>query len=428
MTTIPTPWGDAGNLGERALNPGPGTPREEVQRDRRERLFAAMVANVTERGYDATSVANLTELAHISRTAFYGLFASKQDCFVATIDEIAKISGAAARQAADGEDSWEGKLRAMLETVVGFVAAQPATAALLYKDAYTAGPAAVDSAERSLAVFEELSRQALAESPKHAGLPPEILHAALGGLHLVVETHLRTGRQDELLEQVPVLLRWALSYETPDPPLRRPRLPAGPLGSPRRIEHDPEERIMNAVLDTVAAKGYVATTVADIAGAASMSLTTFYGHFSSKEDVFMAALERGRAQAMAAVLPPFQRAPDWEHSVRAGIKALLTFLAVETSWARVAVQVRSAGSRSTDHGGETIELFGHLLSPGQSASGEMPPVTRAAVGGAIFALLSAEVRAGRVERLPELAPIATFVALAPFVGTAEASRIANITP
>ena len=38
---VATPWGDAQKLGSRRLRPGPGTPREKVDRNQRERLFAA---------------------------------------------------------------------------------------------------------------------------------------------------------------------------------------------------------------------------------------------------------------------------------------------------------------------------------------------------------------------------------------------------
>ena len=66
-----TPWGDAAQLREKKLRPGRGTPREEAERNQRERLFAAMVATVAEKGYEATTVADLVKLSGVSRSAFY---------------------------------------------------------------------------------------------------------------------------------------------------------------------------------------------------------------------------------------------------------------------------------------------------------------------------------------------------------------------
>ena len=53
-----TPWGDATELRARMMRPGRGMPREEAERNHRERLFAAMVACVVEKGYEATRVAS----------------------------------------------------------------------------------------------------------------------------------------------------------------------------------------------------------------------------------------------------------------------------------------------------------------------------------------------------------------------------------
>ena len=81
-----TPWGDSDTLSSRKLPPGTGTPREQVVRSQRERLFGAMVAVSSERGYAATTVADLIALSGVSRSAFYEHFANKDECFVATLE------------------------------------------------------------------------------------------------------------------------------------------------------------------------------------------------------------------------------------------------------------------------------------------------------------------------------------------------------
>src|ERR1044072_9612789 len=54
---------------------------EEVVRDQRERLLAAVPGVVAKRGYEAMSVADLVKAAAGSRNAFYKNFKDKQDCF-----------------------------------------------------------------------------------------------------------------------------------------------------------------------------------------------------------------------------------------------------------------------------------------------------------------------------------------------------------
>ena len=82
---VKTPWGDAGTLRDRKLRPGRRLPAEEVARNQRERLFAAMVAVVAEKGYDGTRVEDLLELSGVSRSAFYEHFSGKEDCLLAAI-------------------------------------------------------------------------------------------------------------------------------------------------------------------------------------------------------------------------------------------------------------------------------------------------------------------------------------------------------
>ena len=67
---------------------GAGTPREEAEKNQRERLFAAMVATVASKGYEATTVADLVNLSGVSRSAFYRHFADKEECFLTAADAL----------------------------------------------------------------------------------------------------------------------------------------------------------------------------------------------------------------------------------------------------------------------------------------------------------------------------------------------------
>ena len=60
---------------------------DDVLRDQRERLLAAVPAVAAERGYEAMSVADIVKAAAVSRNAFYKNFRDKQDC-VATAHEL----------------------------------------------------------------------------------------------------------------------------------------------------------------------------------------------------------------------------------------------------------------------------------------------------------------------------------------------------
>jgi len=123
-TMVRTPWGDAASLRKRKLRPGRGTPRQEAERNQRERLFAAMVATVAEKGYEATTVADLVKLSGVSRSAFYKHFDDKQACFLAAIE--AMVEPTFAKLAGD-ETAPPGmeRMQAAFETLIRAIVEQP---------------------------------------------------------------------------------------------------------------------------------------------------------------------------------------------------------------------------------------------------------------------------------------------------------------
>ena len=63
-----------------------GLTREAVVASQRSRLIDAMAQVVAERGYPATTVADVVERAGVSRRTFYEQFADKEACFLAAYD------------------------------------------------------------------------------------------------------------------------------------------------------------------------------------------------------------------------------------------------------------------------------------------------------------------------------------------------------
>ena len=69
-------------------------------------------------------------------------------------------------------------------------------------------------------------------------------------------------------------------------------------------------RILDAITELVAARGYAGTTVKEIAGAAGVSLSTFYEHFADKEECFLAAYEQVADELFAAIAEETRLARD----------------------------------------------------------------------------------------------------------------------
>src|SRR5690348_8874337 len=71
--------------------------RRAVAQHQRVRIHGAMVQAVAGDGYDALSVRQVIALAGVSRRSFYEQFASKEACFLATFDVVARQQLASAR-------------------------------------------------------------------------------------------------------------------------------------------------------------------------------------------------------------------------------------------------------------------------------------------------------------------------------------------
>jgi AcrR family transcriptional regulator len=122
------------------------------------------------------------------------------------------------------------------------------------------------------------------------------------------------------------------------------RLPRGRHGLPREaVVSAQRERMLRAMAETMAEKGYVATTVADVLRAAGVSRETFYEQFTSKEDCFANAYEAAAAMLLEAATGARGRGEPIEQFSRT-LRVYLDALAAEPEFARLfLVEVYAAG-------------------------------------------------------------------------------------
>jgi len=409
------------------LHPGPGHSPELVARNQRERLLAATVVAIAANGYEKTPVAELLKLSGISRTTFYQHFpGGKEECFLAAVDAAAATADEAVERACAASQRWEDGIADGLGALAQEVIDQPAAARLCLIDVYSAGAEGLAHAEQATAQFGRLLSEALGRSPEHAATPPAIVSGLVAGIRKVLETRVAAGDLDELPGLMPGLADWVVSYRNPPVPVRRPRTRPPVEGATRFVVHDQVERIFGAIADTVVEKGYPAMTLDDIVKGASASLTTFYQHFDGKEEAFLAAYDTATAQATAAAMPPFRWSRSWPLAVRAALEAYLSFLAAEPAWARIAtIDILAAGPAGFEHRDRSLELFDEILEPGLQQAGDAAPLMVEAIGGAVQGLVREQIRRRGAEHLLQILPVATFVALSPFVGPEEAIAVAN---
>jgi AcrR family transcriptional regulator len=425
-----TPWGDADALRERRLPPGRGGDRDAARRDQRERLLAAMVASCARKDYEGTSVEDLLRAAGVSRATFYEQFDDKLDCFRAAENEIVAGGIAAIAEQLGGGREAADRPRAALAAFVRVIVAQPAAARLCLIESYATGEAGMEPLRRAIDWAVLLARDAAEQLPERAGMPRELLRGIVAGIYQVVYARLRDQREGELPELVPEIWDWAMSFPAPPEPLRRPgRLTvARPIaGAPPFASFSPEQRIIRGFAAAVAKKGYPATTIADIAAAASISQTTFYEHFEGKADALAAALDSSGAQLIAAVMPAVRRADDWRTAVRIGFEEICGFFAAEPDFASLRmVDVYGAGPEAIATRDATgREIVSTLLRPPVEGAREPSDLVIEATVGAILGVFFEEIRSGKSADLPRLSPVLTYFSLAPLIGAAAACDVAT---
>jgi AcrR family transcriptional regulator len=422
-----TPWGPADELRSRQLRPGPGKAPGAVERNQRERLYGATVATVAEHGYEHTRVADILAVAGVSRSAFYRHFDNKLECFLATLDALAESAAGpmADFYRADESRTWEERLEAVFEGLVQLVLAQPAAARVWLVEIYVAGPEAVDRMERLADRLEALATHAIGETPDRPGMPPEGVRAVLGGLRQIIHTRIRHNREEELPALVPDLLEWAVGYGAPPFPLRKPRK-APPLSSPSADPDSQRQRILTTVTDLVAEDGYSEMTITEISQRAAVSLTTFYNHFDSKQAAFMAAVDEAERQVVEVTVPVYSRAPDWPHAARDTIHAFFAFNATHPALSRLGgMRLFSGGAQGLDRHEAATQRFSAVLRAGYREQPGTSPIVGEAISGSLAALVYQQIRRRRPERLYEVAALATFLALTPFMGAEAACTLAN---
>jgi AcrR family transcriptional regulator len=94
-------------------------------------------------------------------------------------------------------------------------------------------------------------------------------------------------------------------------------------------------KIVQAMIDVVAEKGYAAATVADAVRRARVSRGTFYALFASKEACLAAGYRLGTDALHARVTEAVRGATDWREELRLGLRAYLEALDQDRTFARV---------------------------------------------------------------------------------------------
>jgi AcrR family transcriptional regulator len=164
------------------------------------------------------------------------------------------------------------------------------------------------------------------------------------------------------------------------------------------VARNQRERLVAAMAEVCAERGYAEASVARVARRAGVSSVTVYELFAGKQDCMLAA----HRQLLERLLEEVDRAgkDDPGAVVQAALRTALALFAADPPSARLlTVEILAAGPEGVERHGAMVEAFAERLGTGDDASA--PARDWVPVAG-ILALVGKLVVAGEAGRLPEL--------------------------
>lgn len=206
---------------------------------------------------------------------------------------------------------------------------------------------------------------------------------------------------------------WPQMSEDAQPPASRPH---DDLTIPATWPTGVRSRLLAAMADVVATRGYAETRVSDLLARSRTSRRTFYRHFANVEDCFFATYQAIRDDAFAVLTASTQVGEHADDRLAAAIDGLLARFATWPAHAMfLMVHVTGAGPAALREHERTMSEFARRLTACMgdeygAAQGE-PHVVAQAVIGAMQRLVQFGLTTETASALPRMGPALTAVAL-----------------
>ncbi|HYF17629.1 MAG TPA: helix-turn-helix domain-containing protein [Ramlibacter sp.] len=169
--------------------------------EHRSRLLEGMARAVAEKGYAATTIADIVREASVSRRTFYEHFDSKAECLVALYEAASHNALKVLRGAIDPHHPWQTQVERALSAYFQGLAANPILMRTLYVEILGLRPEGLASRRR---VNTEIAQFMLGvvNAQGGAGLSPQMAMAVVGGINELVLEYIEQDRVAQLTELV----------------------------------------------------------------------------------------------------------------------------------------------------------------------------------------------------------------------------------
>jgi AcrR family transcriptional regulator len=185
--------------------------REFVLRSQRERMLDAMARACASEGYGGATVAAVIAAAGVSRKTFYEHFRDREDCFLAAYDAIvAQFLGRVIAAYEQPELDWPQRVRAAIEALLSFLAAEPAFARMCIVEALAAGERASERYNSAVRVLAGLLDEGRAQLRSPDQVPASAAGAVIEGGAFLIREQILAGRTERLKTLLPDITYAAL--------------------------------------------------------------------------------------------------------------------------------------------------------------------------------------------------------------------------
>jgi AcrR family transcriptional regulator len=170
-------------------------PREFVEANHRNRIMAATISSLAERGYAATTVAHITKGAGISNTTLYGHFADKEACLLAAYTASVAWLEAGVAAAIDSSAGWPTQVHDAVAATLALLDADRRLARLCAAEIFCAGAAGWACHRETLDRLAPRLRVGRRQGAPAAALAPELEPALIAGAISLIARRLEDGEE-----------------------------------------------------------------------------------------------------------------------------------------------------------------------------------------------------------------------------------------
>lgn len=186
-------------------------------------------------------------------------------------------------------------------------------------------------------------------------------------------------------------------------------------------------RFVAAFGKAAAEHGYRELTFEQVARFAGSSRERLGVHFATKEEGLLAAQDAFLSELRLDAEEACRGQGEWPVRVRAAIASVVTTLAEASALARVLTIEATASLAAAERQFAAFDAFARLLGDGRRLYGRaegLPPATERAIIGGLASMMTEPLLSEDPAALVALEPELVELTLAPFIGAAEARRVA----